>query len=340
MATQSPMALSHLKVRHLMLMTHLAEFGTLHKAAKHLSISQPAASSMLSDLESLVGVILFNRSHRGVVPTRQGEAIIDCAKALLNEFDDFTTTLERVAQGRERMLRLGVVPQAFATYLPQAIKDFRSAGGCAVRAEEGTAQQLLRLLLSGLIDGVIGRLPNDGLPEGHDLSSLSFVSLYDEEICVVRGASGKEARIKRMTYEDLLRFEWVLQRRDSSVRRAFSEALLRRGLQPPEPIVETTNYVQSLAIVARSSYCTVAPFRAAEVQQRAGAVTILDLKLDIAPMRVSFITRLASSQDKLLLLFRECFVRQIGDAGHRVAELRHSRTGRRHATAGNKKPTA
>jgi len=306
--THSPMALSHLKFRHLMLIVHLAQFGTLHKAARHLSISQPAATAMLSDLEALIGFPLFNRSHRGVVLTPQGKAILESAQTLLNEFGDFTTTLGRVAQGRERMLRMGVVPQAFAAYLPQAIERFRAEGGCAVKAQEGTARQLLSLLWDGLLDCVIGRLPSEGLPEGHDPSALSFVSLYEEDICVVVGAQQNRVQPTPQTFEDLLACEWVLQRRDSSVRRAFSEAFLRQGLQAPEPVVETTNYVQSLAIVSNSGFCTVAPKRAAELQQALGVVTVLDFQLNIAPMQVGFITRSVSASDGLVVLFRDCFV--------------------------------
>ena len=295
-----------------MLIVHLAEFGTLHKAAKYLAISQPAATAMLSDMEALMGVSLFDRSHRGVVLTAQGHAILDSAKTLLNEFSDFAATLGRIAEGRERMLRLGLVPQAFAAYLPQAVELFRSVGGCAIRAQEGTSRQLLDALLDGKLDGVVGRLPSEGLPEGHDLRSVSFVSLYDEEICVAVGVGIANAFPQKITYEKLLSYEWVLQRRDSSVRRALNEAFLRRGLQPPDPVVETTNYVQSLAIASRSGFCTVAPVRAAKLQQTAGAVRILDFKLDIVPMRVGFITRVQSSEDKMLGQFRQCFIKAMG----------------------------
>ena len=294
MDAQSALSLSHLKFRHLMLIVHLADFGTLHKAARHLSVSQPAVSAMLSDLEALIGFPLFIRSHRGVMLTPQGAVILESARTLLNEFGDFTATLGRVSQGRERMLRMGVVPQAFAAYLPQAIERFREQGGCAVRAQEGTARQLLSLLLDGQLDCVIGRLPSEGMPEGHDSSSITFATLYEEDICVVAGTEQLRKKAPR-TFEDLLAYEWVLQRRDSSVRRAFAEAFLRRGIQPPDPVVETTNYLQSLAIVSRAGFCTVAPRRAAELQQKLGAVTVLDFKLGIAPMQVGFIARSVSA---------------------------------------------
>lgn len=316
MATHSPMALSHLKFRHLMLILHLAQLGTLHKAAKHLSISQPAATAMLSDLEALIGVTLFNRSHRGVALTPDGQAIVESAQTLLNEFEGFTTTLGRISKGQQRALRVGAVPQAFATYLPQAIQLFRADGGCTVKTQEGTARQLLVLLQEGRLDCVIGRLPSEGLPDGHDLSALSFLSLYEEGICVVVGTQQMPhpTKLTPQKLEDLLNYEWVLQRRDSSVRRAFSEAFLRQGLQPPEPVVETTSYVQSLAIVANSGLCTVAPKSAAKLQQGLGLMKVMEFDLNIAPLQVCFITRQVSAADGFIALFRHCFVQAVQDA--------------------------
>jgi DNA-binding transcriptional LysR family regulator len=65
MMKQVPASLSHLKLRHLMLVDYLMEHGTLHEAAKLLSISQPAATGMLNDLARLPGLVLFTRSRSG-----------------------------------------------------------------------------------------------------------------------------------------------------------------------------------------------------------------------------------------------------------------------------------
>ena len=70
------MSLSHLKFRHLMLVEFLVRHGTLHKAARLLNISQPAATGMLNDLEQLLGISLFTRSRLGVAPTPSAQALL------------------------------------------------------------------------------------------------------------------------------------------------------------------------------------------------------------------------------------------------------------------------
>lgn len=313
MPTHSAMSLSHLKFRHLMLVLHLQEFRNIHKAAKHLSISQPAASAMLSDLESLLGLQLYVRSRQGVMPTKEACTLAERARSMVNEFDALVKTVEQLGKNSPPLLRVGLVPQAFVAYLPKAIEHFRANGGsAALRTQEGTAQQLVSLLYEGMLDCVVGRLSSAGISEGRDLAELSFTPLYDEQICVVEGTA--EKRKKRPTYASLARRDWVLQRRDSSVRRELADAFLRRGLMLPEPVVETTNYIQSLAVLAQSNYCSVAPRRAVEMYVQLGTVRVLDIPLDIAPMPVSFIIRRTSGSSPDLSLLRESFAHAVQPA--------------------------
>lgn len=315
MTVPSTSSLSHLKFRHLLLITLLAELGTLHKAARALSVSQPAASAMLSDLEAALGIRLFERSHRGVRPTDHGDRLLDRVRTLLNEFQEFADTVHRLTAGNEPMLRLGVVPQAFAAYLPRAIERFRAREGCGVSTREGTARQLLELLWQGHLDGVIGRLPSTGVPKAIDASLLRMESLYTEAISIVAGTGGVDRQAPPRDIAALARCEWVLQRRDSSVRQALNAAFILHGLHPPTPVVETTNYMQSLTLVAGSSYCTIAPRRPALLQQASGALRVLDLNLELPPMQVSFIARAASEGNTQLTLFRQCFRTVVAEDG-------------------------
>ena len=308
-------SLSHLKFRHLMLVDYLCEFGTLHKAARALHISQPAATAMLNDLEALLAVTLFERSHRGVKPTELGQQLMDSLGTLLNEYQHFTESLDRLAHGCDRVLRVGLVPQAFVTYLPQATAQFRAAGGCALRVQEGTAAQLLDRLWDGQLDCLVGRLPPSGLGQRWDAAHLCFEHLYAERICVVTGQKLAEQHASPPSFEWLATQQWVLQRPDSSVRQALNEAFLRHGLVPPTPVVETSNYVQSMALVNHTRLYTVAPRSAAQREQALGSCQVLDVDLGAAPLQVSFIHRATSKNNAQLASFKACFRRVLAEAG-------------------------
>ena len=61
--------------RHLEQLAVIVEDGTLHEAAKRLGTSQPALSRMIGNLEIRVGVQLFERSNRPLLPTEIGQKL-------------------------------------------------------------------------------------------------------------------------------------------------------------------------------------------------------------------------------------------------------------------------
>ena len=78
---------SHLKTRHLVLLVELSRHGSILHAAQAANLTQPAASKLLGELEHVLGVPLFERLPRGVVPTHYGEVLVRRAGAALAEMD-------------------------------------------------------------------------------------------------------------------------------------------------------------------------------------------------------------------------------------------------------------
>ncbi|MFD3415587.1 LysR family transcriptional regulator [Streptomyces cyaneofuscatus] len=65
-----------LELRHLRILPAIAEAGSLTRAAAALMLSQPAMTTQLRRIEASFGQPLFERSARGLVPTRAGERVI------------------------------------------------------------------------------------------------------------------------------------------------------------------------------------------------------------------------------------------------------------------------
>lgn len=299
------LSLSHIKFRHLILLEHLVEFGNLHKAAKHLSISQPAASAMLREFEKQIGLGLFVRTTQGVTSTDAAMALVNRAKTILNEFDALVEDIQRFAKNASPLLRVGVVPQALFAYLPRVVEKFRESGGGSVSIQEGTAKQLLLLLFEGKLDCVIGRLFGGAMPEAHNMEELIFEPLYSERMCIVEGTQGKKKR--KFSYEELVNRDWVLPRADSTLRHQLTDTFLQRGLLLPSPVIETTNYFQSLALLSNSNLCSVIPYSAAQAHVKLGNIRVIDRLADLTPMPVNFIFRASSKEDISVNKFRQIF---------------------------------
>src|SRR5512146_826850 len=75
----------HLKTHQLAFLVHLDEERCLARAAEAAGLTQPAASKLLRQVEVTLGVQLFERQPRGMVPTGYGEILIRRARAALAE---------------------------------------------------------------------------------------------------------------------------------------------------------------------------------------------------------------------------------------------------------------
>src|SRR3954452_2922767 len=88
-SSHSPPTSTHslvdLETRQLRMLVAIADEGTVTRAAATLNVSQPALSHGLRALEKSVGVSLFARRPRGLVPTEAGERLLRNAPSGLGE---------------------------------------------------------------------------------------------------------------------------------------------------------------------------------------------------------------------------------------------------------------
>lgn len=103
----------------------VAKCGSLTKAAEELYISQPAVSQSIKQLENQLGVILFNRTHRGMELSAQGGKLIftevERALRLLNDAENRIAQTKASATGT---LRIGASDTIFEYFLADKIVKF------------------------------------------------------------------------------------------------------------------------------------------------------------------------------------------------------------------------
>ena len=103
----------------------VAKCGSLTKAAEELYISQPAVSQSIKQLESQLGVRLFNRTHRGMELSAQGGQVIfsevERALNLLNAAENRVTEMQQAATG---VIRIGGSDTIFEYFLADKIVEF------------------------------------------------------------------------------------------------------------------------------------------------------------------------------------------------------------------------
>jgi DNA-binding transcriptional LysR family regulator len=151
---------------------YVAEEGTITAASRRAHVTQPALTSALKRLESLVGATLVVRSRPRVALTAAGGALLPHARAALASVRDGLRAVEEVSGLAAGEVRVGAGATACAYFLPPILAEFRQLyPRVAIVLREATHPELALGLTAGEFDlAVIARLSGAGDrdPEGQD----------------------------------------------------------------------------------------------------------------------------------------------------------------------------
>lgn len=291
---------SNIKLRHLQLVVALDQFRHLGRTAEFLSVSQPAVSKMLAEVESMLGLALFDRSTRGTEPTSSGEAIVRFARSVLAEYERTRDEISAVASGAAGRTRVGSMVAAMPVLLAGAVKLLKQRSTLAtVLVEEGDLTRLLPRLRMGELDLFVGRLE-----PGYAAPDLVTEALFDEPMVVVVKRGHALARKKNPGWSDLAGIPCVLPPPWASLRVKIEQTFFRHGLNPPTDIIETSSF---LALSTFAQQRDAAGFLARSVGlhfQREGLLDVLPIEVPIELPPVGLITvrgrRLTPSSEQLM----------------------------------------
>lgn len=140
-------------IRTLRYVAAIARLRSFTKASEALRIAQPALSISIKKLEDELGVQLFAREARQVVPTPEGLMLLHRAERIFEELDSARRELQDSQELRTGEIRLGFPPMYGLQSLPNLLHDFRVAyPGIAVTATVGSASEISKMLEDGSID--------------------------------------------------------------------------------------------------------------------------------------------------------------------------------------------
>ncbi|HEY7509140.1 MAG TPA: LysR substrate-binding domain-containing protein [Vicinamibacteria bacterium] len=114
----------NLEVRHLKLVTAIAEEGGVTRAASRLHLTQSALSHQLAGLEGRLGTRLFLRLGRRMVLTPAGQALVAAAGPLLEDLGRAEETVARIGSARAGVLRLATECYTCYHWVPPLMREF------------------------------------------------------------------------------------------------------------------------------------------------------------------------------------------------------------------------
>ena len=149
--------------RQLRVFVEVAHLGSVTRAAEALHLTPPAVSMQIKEIESQVGLRLFDRSGRTLSLSTAGEYFVVHAKRLLGALRDAENAMGRFKRLEHGLLTVGMVSTA-KYFVPRLLAQFRDEHpGIDVRLVVATNREaLLARMDSGDVDlSVMGRPPRE-----------------------------------------------------------------------------------------------------------------------------------------------------------------------------------
>jgi DNA-binding transcriptional LysR family regulator len=284
-----PLPRGRLKVSHLRMIVALEENEMVSAAARAMNISQPAASRMIAEMESLLHAQLCERLSRGVRLTPLGHSLARHARSVLLQLLQAEQEITDMRTGRSGAVALGAVTAPAIDLAAPAISKIRSIfPRIELDIKIDTSNALARELIASRLDFVIARVPDD-----LDPAQFEYLTIGVEQACLIARSGHPLSGERPAGLAQLNGYDWVMQPRGTPLRRTVENMFLAKNLAPPRRLATTSSVTLTVILVAKSD--AIAPisveaarFFSAE-RGAPGAVEILATDFDIVVQPYSLI---------------------------------------------------
>lgn len=214
-----------MELRQLMYAEAVVRHRHFTRAAEELHVAQSALSRQVRRLEAELGVKLFERTSRRVVPTEAGEAVAGRARRVLAEIDGVRGEVDELRGLVRGRVAIGALLPAGGIEVTRLLAQFTQRHpGIEVGLREGTAADMRGLIEADELD-VAFSLVHGELPDG-----VAGRKVSDEEV-VAAFSPGTAPKRGTVTLADLAGLHIATPRSGSAIKQAIDDAFGRAGLE-------------------------------------------------------------------------------------------------------------
>lgn len=197
------------------------------RASEEMHITQSAFSQLIRELESQLGVQLFDRTTRRIYLTAAGEAMRVRLQRGLDEIDAACDEAQAIARVDRGHIRVGALSSLSIGIVTRTLAHLRSDfPGITVSMREDFNDALVDLVASGDTDLTV-------CSEIGGTQGLSFDYLFDDELVIVMRRDHPLARHKTLRWPQLADEALVLTARGTATRLHVENALAAHGIGKP-----------------------------------------------------------------------------------------------------------
>ena len=234
-AALNRLLVSRLRLRHLALLSLLAQHRRVSRVADLMRMGQPAITRALKEVEDIFSAELFERAPGGLRPTEAGEAVLKYAEAALSDLSMTSQKLVAIAAGVHGRIRLGIIPHAPEALVSAAMQQLLSQNPrISIVVREGLTADLVGALHAHELDCAIGRtLDNED-------ADIVQEPIFEQSPGILVGSRVFDRIAERsLDWKLLAELDWILQPPNTPMRHMVDAIFAGAGVPPPLPVVET-----------------------------------------------------------------------------------------------------
>ena len=249
----------------------IAQSGSITKGASECHLALSAASRRISELEETVGLMLLDRSAKGVTLTPAGHAVMQHALRLFQGFEQFSNELNEFAKGSKGHVRLWANMSSLTEFLPSALASFlKEHREIQVEVEEQLSGDIVKALLDGIADiGVFA--------EGTPTTGLNTQVIGHDELVIVCSPDHAIQSRKSISFEECLEFDFVGLNRGSSLLELTSRHAERLN-KHMRLRIQVRSYDAMCQMIAVNLGIGVLPYQACAPQIKALGLKVIRLE--------------------------------------------------------------
>lgn len=272
------------------------------KAAKELSISQPAVSHHIADLENYLGALLVNRGSKKVELTPAGEFLAQYVLRVEALLMQACLGLQAYTQTTPRVLHLAASGTPGNYLLPPVLSLYQETyPEITVDLSLGTSR--------GVIESVRTHKSEIGVLGGLAIADeLEVEAVYEDEIVLIGSPS---LAGKTLTPQELRNFTWLTREPGSSTRQVVETAWQDLGIVPFRHL-EFPSWEAIKLAVARGQNIAACSHLAIGPELKSGILSLLNAPAWKVHRTISLIKIADVELSKEAALFREMMIGQLG----------------------------
>jgi len=224
-------------------MMNLNRLLTFHKAAEDLnfstaaqklSITQPAVSAQIHNLEEDLGVKLFNRIGRIIALSEAGEVLSSFSRRIFRLLDEAESVMDELRLVRRGTLKIGTTTTYAGHIMPPLLSRFQTEFPMVkVILHEGSSMDIAKRVAKLEIEVAV-------VAYSGNLKNVQFDLLRQEELVLVLPAGHPLASRKSVSIKALAKEKFILREKGSSTRLIMRNLFRQHRINPPV-VFETSN---------------------------------------------------------------------------------------------------